>query len=105
MENDYVIENKREGALHPADQRYAGTDTTLFYFYFTGTGTVRELVCQPLDETEGAQPRIRLMGLFIELSGLDGCRRGMCQREEKCIIDHSLFRYVVLFLPNTEQRR
>lgn len=52
----------------------------LFYF---GTGTVHELMCQPLDETEGAQPRIRLMGLFIELSGLHGRRREMCQRERE----------------------
>lgn len=41
------------------------------------------MMCQPLDETEGAQPRIRLMGLFIELSGLHGRRREMCQRERE----------------------
>lgn len=57
--------------------------TVFFFLCYFGSGTVGELTCQPLDETQGAQPRIRLMGLFIELSGLHGRRREMCQGEKE----------------------
>lgn len=52
----------------------------LFFIVFFGTAMVSASLHHPLGETEGAQRRIKLIGLFIELSGLYGCRR-MCQRK------------------------
>lgn len=71
---------------------------------FIGTGTVHELVCQPLDETEGAQPRIRLTGIIYRVEWASRMQAWNVS-ERKCIIDQSPLRDVVLFLPNTEQRR
>lgn len=53
----------------------------LFFFHlnFFGIVIVPALLHYPLGETEGAQQRIKLIGLFIDLSGLYGCRRRMCQ--------------------------
>lgn len=64
-----------------------------------GAATVAASVHHPLGETEGAEQRIKLIGLFIELSGLYGCRHTMCQSGEKSGIDQSLPRYVALFCP------
>lgn len=67
--------------------------------FFFGTATVAASVHHPLGETEGAEQRIKLIGLFIELSGLYGCRHRMCQSGGKSSIDQSLPRYVALFWP------
>lgn len=74
-------------AHHLADQRQAGTDTTPeLFLFFTGTGTVHELVCQPLDETEGAQPRIRLTGIIYRVEWASRTQAWNVS-EWKCIID------------------
>ena len=65
-------------------------------FLSTGTGTVRELVCQPLDETEGSQPRIRLTGIIYRVEWASRTQAWNVS-ERKCIIDQSLLRDVVLF--------
>lgn len=72
------------------------------HFFPAGTTTVHKSVCQPLDETEGAQPRIRLTGNIYRAEWASRTQ-GWNVSERKCIIDQSLLKDVVLFLPSTEQ--
>lgn len=101
MESDYVIDNKRkelcEKAHRPEDEKIRGcTHHQSCCFFLIGTGTVHELVCQPLDETEGAQPRIRLTGIIYRVEWASRTQAWNVS-ERKCIIDQSLLGDVVLF--------
>lgn len=80
-----------------SDHRYGGAESTPELLFFSiGTETVRELVCQPLDETEGDQPRIRLTGIIYSVEWASRTQAWNVS-ERKCIIDQSLLGDVVLF--------
>ena len=67
----------------------AGADTThelSFLFSSTGTGSAHESVCQPLDETEGAQPTIGLTGIIYRVEWASRTQSWNVS-ERKCIID------------------
>lgn len=61
-----------------------------------GLRTARGSVCQLLDETEGAKPGIKIMGIIYRTEWASQTQAWNVS-ERKCIIDQSLLGDVILF--------
>lgn len=91
MESDYVIDNKRkelcEKAHHPEDEKIRGCTHHQSCCFCSlaleqSMSWFASLLTRQKEPSQGSGSQ----GLFIELSGLHGRRRGMCQRENASLI-------------------